>query len=150
MDLSELVARGEANPLLLLVMAIALGALHGLEPGHSKTMIAAYVIAIRGTVGQAVLLGLSAAASHVVIVWILALLGLRYGDELIGERMEPWFIMASGAIILLLSVWMLWQAWHARKEKGASRGLPRGADAGHSHPHHPRHPPHDPNGSATS
>lgn len=147
MNLSELVVRGEANPALLLVMAIALGALHGLEPGHSKTMIAAYVIAIRGTVGQAVLLGLSAAFSHVVIVWILALLGLRYGDELIGERMEPWFIMASGAIILLLSVWMLWQSWHARKEKSAGRGLPHGEDADHSHPHHP---PHDPNGAATS
>ena len=147
MNLSELIARGEANPVLLLVMAIALGALHGLEPGHSKTMIAAYVIAIRGTVGQAVLLGLSAAFSHVVIVWILALLGLHYGDDLIGERMEPWFIMASGAIILLLSVWMLWQSWHARKEKSASRGLPHGEDADHSHPHHP---PHDPNGAATS
>lgn len=147
MDLSELVARGEANPALLLVMAIALGALHGLEPGHSKTMIAAYVIAIRGTVGQAVLLGLSAAASHVVLVWILALLGLRYGDEFIGERMEPWFIMASGAIILLLSLWMLWQSWHARSKKGAGRRLPHGGDAGHNHPHHP---PHDPNGAATS
>lgn len=47
MTFSELISQGEASPVLLLLMAMALGALHGLEPGHSKTMIAAYVIAIR-------------------------------------------------------------------------------------------------------
>ena len=46
---------------LYVPVAILLGALHGLEPGHSKTMMAAFIIAIRGTVWQAVLLGLSAA-----------------------------------------------------------------------------------------
>ena len=46
-----------------------LGALHGLEPGHSKTMMAAFIIAIRGTVRQAVLLGVSAAISHSAMVW---------------------------------------------------------------------------------
>lgn len=148
MTLSELISQGEASPVLLLLMAMALGALHGLEPGHSKTMIAAYVIAIRGTVGQAVLLGLSAALSHVVLVWVLALLGLRFGDALIGERMEPWFIMMSGAIILMLSVWMFRQSWRARSEKGADRGLPGPGDAaGDGHPHHH---PHDATGAGSS
>jgi nickel/cobalt exporter len=32
--------------------AIVLGALHALEPGHSKTMMAAFIVAIRGTVWQ--------------------------------------------------------------------------------------------------
>ncbi|MRE26914.1 HoxN/HupN/NixA family nickel/cobalt transporter, partial [Klebsiella quasipneumoniae] len=43
--------------------AILLGALHGLEPGHSKTMMAAFIIAIKGTIKQAVMLGLAATIS---------------------------------------------------------------------------------------
>ena len=35
---------------LFLPAAVLLGALHGLEPGHSKTMMASFIISIRGTV----------------------------------------------------------------------------------------------------
>ena len=82
MDIVALVEQGASNPFILMIFAMLLGALHGLEPGHSKTMMAAFVIAVRGTVGQAVLLGLSAAVSHSIIVWVLALF---WGNELIGE-----------------------------------------------------------------
>jgi ABC-type nickel/cobalt efflux system permease component RcnA len=51
---NEYLAHG--NAWLFLPAAILLGALHGLEPGHSKTMMAAFIVAIRGTIGQAVLL----------------------------------------------------------------------------------------------
>lgn len=33
---------------LFLPAAVVLGALHGMEPGHSKTIMAAFIIAIRG------------------------------------------------------------------------------------------------------
>ena len=49
---------------LFLPAAVVLGALHGMEPGHSKTIMAAFIIAVRGTVAQAVLLGLSATVAH--------------------------------------------------------------------------------------
>ena len=55
--------------------AILLGALHGLEPGHSKTMMAAFIIAIKGTVRQAVMLGVAATLSHTAVVWLIALEG---------------------------------------------------------------------------
>jgi len=42
---------------LLLPSALAPGFLHGLEPGRSKTMMTAFIVAIRATVPQAVLLG---------------------------------------------------------------------------------------------
>jgi ABC-type nickel/cobalt efflux system permease component RcnA len=45
---------------LFLPSAVLLGMLHGLEPGHSKTMMVSLIIATRGTIAQAVLLGLSA------------------------------------------------------------------------------------------
>ena len=98
MDLTSLVTQGNANPLLLGAITFALGALHRLKPGHSKTMIAAFVIAMRGTVGQVVLLGLSAALSHSLIVWILAYVGLSFGEE-----MEGRFVLISGLIIVVLA-----------------------------------------------
>ena len=37
------------NAWLFIPSALLLGALHGLEPGHSKTMMAAFIVAVRGT-----------------------------------------------------------------------------------------------------
>ncbi|MBZ3655859.1 hypothetical protein JS565_13205 [Salmonella enterica subsp. enterica serovar Senftenberg] len=38
-------------------------------------MMAAFIIAIKGTVKQAVMLGLAATLSHTAIVWLIALVG---------------------------------------------------------------------------
>ena len=142
MALAGMIEAGAANPVLLFLTALLLGGLHGLEPGHSKTMIAAYVIAIRGTVGQATLLGLSAAISHSLIVWVLAIFALTYGNALIGEDMEPWFIMASGVIVLGIAGWMGLQL-RASSARPDSHPPPHthahdhhhGHDHGHSHAH---------------
>ena len=77
---NEYLAQG--NAWLFVPAAILLGALHGLEPGHSKTMMAAFIVAIRGSVLQAVLLGLSATVSHTVLIWVLAFVGLKYSAGL--------------------------------------------------------------------
>jgi nickel/cobalt exporter len=95
-----------AHAWLYVPTAILLGALHGLEPGHSKTMMAAFIIAIRGTMMQAVLLGLSAAISHSLLIWLLAAAALRYGSHWNAEATEPYFQLLSAVIILALAVWM--------------------------------------------
>lgn len=105
----ELISQGAANAWLFIPTAILLGALHGLEPGHSKTMMAAFIVAIRGTVWQAVLLGVSAAFSHSLVIWLLAALALRFGSHWNAEATEPYFQMASGVIIVALAVWMFWR-----------------------------------------
>lgn len=134
MNLTAMIETGAANPLLLFAAALLLGGLHGLEPGHSKTMIAAYIVAIRGSVWQATLLGVSAAISHSIIVWVLAILALTYGNELIGEELEPWFMIASGLIVLGIALWMLIQALQTRTN---TAGAPHGhEDHDHKHGHH--------------
>ena len=70
---NDLLQQGAANAWLFFPSAILLGALHGLEPGHSKTMMAAFIVAVRGTVSQAVMLGLAATVSHTIVVWAVAL-----------------------------------------------------------------------------
>lgn len=69
MDFVALLQQG--NGWFFIPSAILLGALHGLEPGHSKTMMAAFIVAVKGTVKQAVMLGLAATLSHTVIVWLI-------------------------------------------------------------------------------
>lgn len=91
---------------LYIPAAILLGALHGLEPGHSKTMMAAFIIAVRGTVMQAVLLGVSAAISHSLLIWVLAALALSFGSHWNAEHTEPYFHLASAVMILGLAIWM--------------------------------------------
>src|SRR5215218_81680 len=105
-DITQLIQSGSAHVWVYVPVAILLGALHGLEPGHSKTMMAAFIIAIRGTIAQAVLLGLSAAISHSLIIWALAALALKYGSHWNAETTEPYFQLASAALIAGLAVWM--------------------------------------------
>ena len=104
----------QGNAWLFVPSAIALGALHGLEPGHSKTMMAAFIVAVRGTVAQAVLLGLAATVSHTAVVWAVAIAGLYFGRHADVETSEPYFQLASGVLILAVAAWMLWRTLRGR------------------------------------
>ena len=108
-DFSLLLQQGSASAWLFVPSAIALGALHGLEPGHSKTMMAAFIIAVRGTVAQAVLLGLCATVSHTAVVWAVALLGLYFGQNTDVLASEPYFQLLSSALIIATAIWMAWR-----------------------------------------
>lgn len=122
-DFAHLLQQGSAHAWLFVPSAILLGALHGLEPGHSKTMMAAFIVAIRGTVFQAILLGLSAAISHTAIVWIVAAAGLYFGREWGGEQSEGYFQLGSAVIIVGVAIWMAWRTW-------------RDSHSDHDHHHH--------------
>lgn len=113
-SLPELLQQGTAYAWLFVPTAILLGALHGLEPGHSKTMMAAFIVAVRGTIAQAVLLGVSAAISHTAIVWLVALGGQYIGQGLDAETSEPYFQMISGVIVVAIAAWMIWRTWRGQ------------------------------------
>ncbi len=125
--LSELLQQGAAHAWLFVPSAILLGALHGLEPGHSKTMMAAFIIAIRGSVRQAILLGLAATFSHTLVVWVVALIGMRLGSSFDVETSEPYFQVASAVLILAIAFWMIRRTWREQR---------RSTSHDHSHDHH--------------
>ncbi|MFC5699404.1 nickel/cobalt efflux protein RcnA [Pseudomonas sp. GCM10022186] len=112
---SELLQQGTTHAWLYFPSAILLGALHGLEPGHSKTMMAAFIVAIRGTVKQAILLGLAATVSHTAVVWLVALGGMYLGQNLNAETTEPYFQLVSAVIIVAIALWMLWRTWRGEQ-----------------------------------
>jgi nickel/cobalt exporter len=114
-SLADLLQQGAAHAWLFIPTAILLGALHGLEPGHSKTMMAAFIIAIRGTVGQAILLGVCAALSHTAVVWVVALGGQYLGRDLNAEATEPYLQLVSAVIVLGVGIWMISRTWRDRR-----------------------------------
>jgi len=140
-NLTELLAHGTANAWLFVPTAILLGALHGLEPGHSKTMMAAFIIAVRGTVGQAVLLGLAATVSHTAVVWAIALAGLHYGAQWNTAATEPYLQMISAILIIAIALWTL-SRMPALSASARRRDHDHDHDHGHGHGHGDA-PPHD-------
>ncbi|MBK0035678.1 nickel/cobalt efflux transporter RcnA [Erwinia sp. S43] len=136
MDFTALLQQGAGNVWLFIPGAILLGALHGLEPGHSKTMMAAFIIAVRGTVKQAVLLGLAATISHTLVVWAIALGGMMLSRRFDAATTEPWFQLASGVIILATAAWMFWRI---RRESQHAHDHHHGHSHSHDHAHDHHH-----------
>jgi nickel/cobalt exporter len=112
---AEILQQGASQAWLYIPTAILLGALHGLEPGHSKTMMAAFIVAIRGSVKQAILLGLAATASHTAVVWLVAIGGMYLGHNLDAQTTEPYFQLASAVLIIAIALWMLWRTWRGEQ-----------------------------------
>lgn len=133
-DFLHALQNGAANLWLFIPTAILLGAMHGLEPGHSKTMMAAFIVAIRGTVWQAVLLGLSAAISHSLIIWVLAAAALYFGSQWNAESVEPYLQVGSAVCILALAAWMFFRTRRELREAAGHHHHDHSHD-GHAHAH---------------
>lgn len=106
--MSDLVTASHVS-LMYLPVAIGLGVLHALEPGHAKTVIAAYLIGTKGTRGDAILLGISAAATHSIIVILLAAVAVWLGRETFTGEAAYWLQIVSAGVVVLIGCWMLWQ-----------------------------------------
>ena len=129
---------------LLTAAAIAagLGAFHALEPGHGKTIVAAFLVGSGGTAAHACLLGLIVTASHTVGVYLLGAVTLYASRYVVPERLYPWLGAVSGLTIAGLGVFMF-----LRRYGGGAHGHShpyghahphdhsRGVEAGHSHDH---------------
>ena len=62
----------EGSFFLVLLISALFGAVHALTPGHGKTLVAAYLVGQRGTVGHAIFLGVVTTLTHTGAVLILA------------------------------------------------------------------------------
>ncbi|MGV4200721.1 nickel/cobalt efflux protein RcnA [Citrobacter murliniae] len=138
-EFSTLLQQG--NAWFFIPSAILLGVLHGLEPGHSKTMMAAFIIAIKGTIKQAVMLGLAATLSHTAVVWLIALGGMYISKAFTAQAVEPWLQFVSAIIILGTALWMFWRTWQG--EQNWLTQTHHEHDHDHEHHHHEHHEHHE-------
>jgi len=133
-DIASIIQSGATHAWLYLPVAILLGAMHALEPGHAKSLMAAYIVAIRGTATQAVVLAISATVGHTIVVWGLAIAALVLGERYIVDEAEPWLTAVSGILIVLLALRMFWTLRsHGHHHHGHSH---HGHSHGHDHDGH--------------
>lgn len=146
-DIESVIQSGIGNALLLLPTAVFLGALHALEPGHSKSMMTAFIVAIHGTAAQAALLAIAATVGHTIVVWVLAVIAWYLGNAGVLERAEPWLLLIGGLLIVALALRIITRLiqpahgghdHHNHSHDHHNHGHDRSHDhRGHAHPHVP-------------
>ncbi len=94
---------------VVLLLAAGFGAAHAFTPGHGKTMVAAYLVGERGTVGHAVGLGLTATLAHTGSVIAVALVVFAVYGNTAPATAQGWLMMAGGLLIFLVGFWLLLQ-----------------------------------------
>jgi nickel/cobalt exporter len=125
--------------LVALPMALVLGALHALTPGHGKTIVAAYLVGSRGTVRHAVSLGLVVTLTHTGSVLALGVLTLIASQYIIPTKLFPILEIASGLLIVGLGLHLLEQRWRTWRSRTADAGHHHHDIGSHSHPHSHAH-----------
>src|SRR5208337_1252557 len=112
---TELIStQGKLSLWLLLsaaLIAAGLGALHALEPGHGKTIVAAYLVGSRGTARHAVLLGVVVTAAHTAGVYLLGAATLYASRYIVPEQLYPWLGAISGLSVAGLGIFIFLKHW---------------------------------------
>jgi ABC-type nickel/cobalt efflux system permease component RcnA len=93
--------------LAALVVAMILGALHALGPGHGKAVVAAYLVGSKGTAREAVILGATVTLTHTLGVYALGLVTLVAAQVLVPEAIYPILGVASGAVVTVTGIALL-------------------------------------------
>jgi nickel/cobalt transporter (NicO) family protein len=110
--------------LTCLAVAFWFGALHALEPGHGKTMVAAYLVGARGTMKHAVFLGGMVTFTHTISVFLLGIVTLFLSQYIMPDKLSKVLGIVSGLTIVYLGGLLLYR---------------RTIGAGHGHHHHHHH-----------
>jgi ABC-type nickel/cobalt efflux system permease component RcnA len=90
-------------------IAAGLGALHALEPGHGKTIVAAYLVGSKGRPRHALLLGIIVTTSHTAGVYLLGAITLYAQKYILPERIYPFLAVLSGILIAGMGCYLLLQ-----------------------------------------
>jgi nickel/cobalt exporter len=120
--------------LICIAVAFWFGALHALEPGHGKTMVAAYLVGSRGTPKHAILLGGMVTFTHTVTVFILGLITLFLSRYVQADLLSKILGVVSGLTIVWIGGMLLYR--RVKALGGAVHGhRHHHDDHGHAHDH---------------
>ncbi|CAM5626500.1 sulfite exporter TauE/SafE family protein [Streptomyces griseorubiginosus] len=152
--LDSLVARHDLTvgfAALALLIAIVLGAMHALAPGHGKTLMAAVAAARGGKARMKDVLPLAASVTVTHTLGVVALGLLVTAGSAAAPSVIAWLGIASGLMVTAAGVTLLRRALRTRTHQHGhggdhSHGHGRGHGHGHEgdHPHgHSHDHPHD-------
>jgi ABC-type nickel/cobalt efflux system permease component RcnA len=112
LNLRDLFQEMEYGFWTLIILSLAVGGIHALTPGHGKTLVAAYLVGERGTVGHALVLGLVTTLTHtgVVIAVAAALLFFVPSGRLSAagqQNLQTVLEFGGGLLVVCLGFWLL-------------------------------------------
>jgi len=116
--------------ILAMAIAIVLGALHAVAPGHGKALMAAYLVGRNGSLRQAALIAISVTATHTVGVLLLGVL-LSAAVVAAPERVYPWLGVVGGALVVAIGMSLLRSAWRRHDPGPRRRSDPGPTPANH-------------------
>lgn len=115
---------GSSAFLAFLPMGLLLGAVHALMPGHSKLLMATYVVGSKEDLWSALLTAIVLAATHITISVLIVLLSLPVIDYMFGGSgpgSSPLLEHVSRGVIGLIGLWMIWRGLRAGSHNHARR-----------------------------
>ncbi|WP_459201813.1 HoxN/HupN/NixA family nickel/cobalt transporter [Methanococcus sp. CF] len=87
--------------------AFLLGAMHALEPGHGKSVMAAYVMGTNANLKETLTLGSTILFSHVSIILLLGLFSIYLVKYLNIAYVNTIMELLGGVILLLVGLWIV-------------------------------------------
>ncbi|WP_344387846.1 sulfite exporter TauE/SafE family protein [Streptomyces vastus] len=118
--LDDLVARHDLSTgfaALALVIAVGLGAMHALAPGHGKTLMAATAAARGGRAGLRDVLPLAASVTVTHTLGVVALGLLVTAGSAAAPSVVTWLGIASGVLVTAAGLTLVRKAWRARAHR---------------------------------
>jgi ABC-type nickel/cobalt efflux system permease component RcnA len=99
----------------MMPLGIVFGAAHAMTPGHSKSILASYVLGSGLSPWRAVVTSLVLAATHICSAVLLAVVANSLVTRtLVGAGRAPALENMSRYMLVAIGVWLVWRAWHAR------------------------------------
>jgi ABC-type nickel/cobalt efflux system permease component RcnA len=133
LDLRRLVD-SDVGLAMLLLLAFVFGAAHALQPGHGKTLVAAYLVGENGTIAHAFFLGLVTTLTHTSSAILIALvIPLFYPD--MDTEIAFALELGCGLLIVVMAFWLLMRRLAGQADHVHLFG-------GHHHHHHDGHEHH--------
>jgi nickel/cobalt transporter (NicO) family protein len=139
--LSDMLSRGTSDPLwvaITLLIAIGLGALHALEPGHGKALLAVSLVGARATTKQAVSLAFALTLAHTAGVLAVGVALVFAAKWIVPESVYPWITLFSGVVVAFMGATAL--ARLIRRRRGVLHAYREHDHAGSAHEHGHAHP----------
>jgi ABC-type nickel/cobalt efflux system permease component RcnA len=135
-------ATGPIGMSLAVVVALLVGALHALAPGHGKSLVAFALAGRQERAGRAAItVGATVTVTHTASVLVLGLL-VAGATSVVPVSLFSVISVVTGAMVLILGAVLL---RNALRNRGHSQRHGHGHGHGHDHPHpHPHLHSHEP------
>ena len=93
------------NIVFLFLLALIAGFLHAYTPGHGKALVGAYLVGNKGTIIQAIALGLIITVTHSISIYIFGGVASIAAYLFMPSKIIPYMTFTAGVFVILIGLW---------------------------------------------